>query len=84
AGEDDLDAPDLGADPESEPKGRAAPKEEVVEDRANAQRDRKRQPAYPEDTTRARCIRCPARAAQYPNLLEEWCPKTFNQMSGRQ
>jgi hypothetical protein len=22
--------------------------------------------------------------AQYPNLLEEWCHKTFNQMSGRQ
>jgi len=46
AGEDDLDAPDLGADPESEipiePNGRRATKEDVATDRVNGSRGRKR------------------------------------------
>jgi ERF superfamily len=46
AGEDDLDAPDLGANPESsriEPYGQPVPRE----DRANGQRGRKRHPRTP-------------------------------------
>jgi hypothetical protein len=51
AGEDDLDAPDLGAYPESgsaiEPNGQPAPKDDVAIDRANGQRGRKRHPSPP-------------------------------------
>jgi hypothetical protein len=51
AGEDDLDAPDLGTNPESgnaiEPNGQPASREDVATDRANGWRGRKRLPPTP-------------------------------------
>jgi ERF superfamily len=51
AGEDDLDAPDLGANLESgspiEPNGQPAPKDDFAIDRANGQRGLKRHPSPP-------------------------------------
>jgi hypothetical protein len=51
AGEDDLDAPDLGANPEAggpiQPNDQPAPREGVAADRENGQRGRKRRPGTP-------------------------------------
>ena len=72
AGEDDLDAPDLGAPrkPESgspiEPNGQPEPRGDVATDHADARSQVSS--AHPEDAARTRCIRRPAGATNCREL----------------
>jgi len=67
AGEDDLDAPDLGAkskaDSPIEPNRQPAPREDVATDRAFARSQASS--AHSENAARRRYIRCPAGAIDY-------------------